>query len=400
VITQRAPATLTLVRYQTQPAAVTIIRLAVSAVFAYLVALPVPGTSPPVLAPLTALLVVRVSVYQSLRTAVRRIASVLAGVLIALGLSVWIGFTWWSLGITVVLALAAGYVMRVGEELLEVPISAMLILSVGSRAVATQRVVETLIGTAAGLAAGFLLTSPRVREAGDAVTDLGATMARLLDEMAAGIGSGPSAERTRDWLVQARSLGNEITRVSDALALAEESMRLNPRTRSQTVSTVTLHASLETLEHAAITVRVLARSISDGARLESGDNPVSDPQVRDELAAVLRELASAVRAYGSLAARVGTPAEEPLRAELRRHLASARERQGRLRELLAGGPPAGAAGWPLRGEMISHLDRLIAEIGDAKYNNANRRRRRRRRYARPAAAARMLLSPAQRKRRG
>jgi uncharacterized membrane protein YgaE (UPF0421/DUF939 family) len=402
VITQRAPATLTLVMYQTQPAAVTIIRLAASAVFAYLVALPVPGTSPPVLAPLTALLVVQASVYQTVRSAVRRVASVVAGVLIALGLSVWIGFTWWSLGITVALALAAGYVMRAGNELLEVPISAMLILSVGSRAVATQRIVETLIGTAAGLAAGFVLTSPRVREAGEAVTELGATMARLLDQMAAGIGGGLSADRARDWLAQARSLGNEIAKVSDALALAEESMRLNPRTPRLTVSTVALRTSLEALEHAAIIVRVLARSLSDATMLESDDNPVNDPQVRDELAAVLRELASAVRTYGSLAARAGTPEEEPLRAELRRYLASAREREVRLRELLAAGPSAGTAGWPLRGEIISHLDRLMAEIGDARYDQGRHDRRRRMRYpryARPAVAARMLLSPARRKSR-
>src|ERR1700749_4003282 len=43
-ITQRAPETLTLVRHRAQPAATTIIRLAACAVFAYLVALPVPET--------------------------------------------------------------------------------------------------------------------------------------------------------------------------------------------------------------------------------------------------------------------------------------------------------------------------------------------------------------------
>jgi hypothetical protein len=80
-ITQRAPVTLTLVRQRAQPTAETIVRLAVTAVFAYLVALLIPGTSRPVLAPLTALLVVQVSIYQRLRSAVRRVASVVAGVL-------------------------------------------------------------------------------------------------------------------------------------------------------------------------------------------------------------------------------------------------------------------------------------------------------------------------------
>src|SRR5260370_14799594 len=100
-ITRRAPVSLTLVRHRAQPTAATIVRLTVTAVFAYLLALPLPNTSRPVMAPLTALLVVQVSIYQTLRTAVRRVASVVAGVLLALGLSAWGGFTWWSLGLAI-----------------------------------------------------------------------------------------------------------------------------------------------------------------------------------------------------------------------------------------------------------------------------------------------------------
>jgi hypothetical protein len=43
VVAQRAPETLTLVRHRTQSTAETIARLSVTAVFAYLVALPLPG---------------------------------------------------------------------------------------------------------------------------------------------------------------------------------------------------------------------------------------------------------------------------------------------------------------------------------------------------------------------
>src|SRR6202034_32731 len=91
-ITERAPATLTVARHRAQPTAATIIRLATCAVFAYLIALLVPETSPPVLAPLTALLVLQVSIYQTLFSAVRRVAGVVTGVLIALELSRWVGF--------------------------------------------------------------------------------------------------------------------------------------------------------------------------------------------------------------------------------------------------------------------------------------------------------------------
>ena len=220
---------------------------------------------------------VQVSIYQTLRTAVRRIAAVVVGVLLALGLSAWVGFTWWSLGITIVAGLALGYLLHLGDAVLEVPISAMLILSVGTRSAATQRVVETFIGTAAGLVAGFVLTSPRVQPAEEAIEDLCRMMADLLDRMAAGLAysrlaDGPVRASVDDWLAQARALGSEIRRVDDALRQAEESTKLNPRSLRLPHTTITLRESLETLEHEAITLRVFARSLADSTRLPDEDN--------------------------------------------------------------------------------------------------------------------------------
>lgn len=362
-ITQRAPVTLTLARHRAQPTAETIIRLTACAVFAYLIALPVPETSPPVLAPLTAILVLQVSIYQTLYSAVRRVAAVVTGVLIALGLSKWIGFTWWGLGLTITLGLAVGYALRLREAVLEVPISAMLILSVGGKAAATSRITETLIGTAAGLIAGFVLTAPQVEPAEEAIAGLARTMADLLDRMAAGLNDGSVNESARAWLDQARALGNEIRRVDEALQQAEESAKLNPRSVRLPYSAVTLRQSLENLEHSAITVRILARALADTTRLDGDDNSLNDPDVRRGLGDTLRELSAAVRTYGSLATELDTHAHEVLKADLERHLAAARDEQDRLSELLATAPAARPVGWPLRGELISHLDRLRSELG-------------------------------------
>jgi uncharacterized membrane protein YgaE (UPF0421/DUF939 family) len=383
-ITQRAPVTLTLARDRAQPTAATITRLTACAVFAYLIALPVPETSPPVLAPLTAILVLQVSIYQTLFSAVRRVVGVVAGVLIALGLSRWIGFTWWSLGLTITLGLAVGYALRLREAVLEVPISAMLILSVGSKAAATSRITETLIGTAAGLIAGFVLTAPQVEPAEEAIADLARAMADLLDRMAAGLNDGPVNDSARAWLDRARALGNEIRRVDEALQQAEESTKLNPRSVRLPYTTVTLRQSLETLEHSAITVRILARSLVDTTRLAGDDNPVNDPDVRRGLADTLRELSAAVRTYGSLAAQLDPRRHDALKAELERHLAAARDQQDRLSELLATAPAARPVGWPLRGELISHLDRLRSELeAGVPDGSAQRRRDRPRQWPRP-----------------
>jgi hypothetical protein len=60
--------------------------------------------------------------------------------------------------------------------------------------------------------------------------------------------------------------------VDDALRQAEESTKLNPRSLLPPYSTVTLRANVETLEHAAITLRIFARSLADSARLADEAN--------------------------------------------------------------------------------------------------------------------------------
>src|SRR6201992_1272077 len=366
VAARRAPATLTVVRHRAQPTAATIIRLTATAVFAYLIALPVPGVSRRLLAPLTALLVAQVSLYQTLRSAFRRVSSVVAGVLVAVALSALVGFTWWTLGIVIVLALGVGNALHLGCRVLEVPISAMVILSsVGTSAAATGRVVETFIGTVAGLIAGFVLATPKVQPAEEAVLDLCEKMAGLLDRISAGLADGTMADSVGGWLDEARSLPGEIRYVDDALRAAEESMRLNPRSLRQPFTTLTLREALETLEHEAITIRVLTRSLADGARLagpDGPDGPMADPEARRLLAGVLGEISSAVGIYGRLAVTYDGPDREGLESELGGQLASGRTPPAELGELVRPDPAGQPAGWPLRGELMSHLDRLRLEL--------------------------------------
>src|SRR5579875_2956768 len=325
VVAERAPATLTVVRHRAQPTAATIARLTVTAVFAYLIALPVPGVSRPVLAPLTALLVAQVSLYQTLRSALRRGGSVVAGVLVAVALSALVGFTWWTLALVIVLVLAA----------------------------------------------------PGVQPAEEAVQDLCDKIAGLLGRIASGLVNGTVADSVGGWLDEAQTFAGEIRHVDDALREAEESMRLNPRSLRLPSTTLTLRDALETLEHEGITIRVLVRSLADGARLAGPDRPMEDPEARRLLAGVLREISSAVRAYGRLVVTHDGPGREGLESELERHLAAARDRQDELGGLLRTGPADRPAGWPLRGELMSHLDRLRLELEAGRPDRGGRRRRKR-----------------------
>jgi uncharacterized membrane protein YgaE (UPF0421/DUF939 family) len=359
------PETLTVVRYRAQPTAATIGRLAGTAVFAYLIALAVPWSTPrPVLAPLTALLVAQVTLYQTVFSAMRRVAAVVVGVLIAVGLSAVVGFTWWSLGITIVAGLALGHLLRLRETILEVPISAMLILSVGSTEgpAAVGRILETLVGAAAGLMAGLILASPRVESAHDAMEDLCREMADLLERMAAGLCDGTAPDSAAGWLEESRRLSGEIRRVDEAVREAEESIALSPRRPRLPAERISLRDGLETLDHAAVTVRGLARSVSDLARLGAENSSMREESERSRLAGVLRDLAAAVLAYGRLATAHDDEGRAAAEADLRAHLDAAQDQQDRLSVLLASDPAQRPIGWPLRGELVSHIARLRNEI--------------------------------------
>jgi uncharacterized membrane protein YgaE (UPF0421/DUF939 family) len=372
-VAKRQAEQLTLVRRRAQPAAVYITRMTLTAVFAYLLALQLPGGSVrSVLAPLTALLVVQATLFHTIRSAVQRVIGVTTGVLAAVAVSAYVPFSWWVLGLLIAGTLALGMILRLREETLEVPISAMLIFSVDSHAAATSRITETLVGAAAGLAAGLLFAPLRVQSAKDAIGELTRQMGDLLGQMADGLAEEPDPRRAAEWLDRTRALRGEIERVDEALGQAEESVRLNPRRLRYPRypnPAAGLRDGVDTLERAATDLRVLARAVTDSARLDSEDSPVKDPETRARLAAVIAELAASVRAYGQLIEADPDPLDTPdaqaepaLSLALEDHLEEAQRQQDRLADVLATDPAKQPDGWPLRGEILAHVDRLRSEL--------------------------------------
>ena len=368
-VAHRQAEQITVVRRRAQPTAVYIARLTGTAVFAYVLARLLPGGSArDVLAPLTALLVAQASLFHTIRSAIQRVAAVTAGVLAAVAVATYVPFSWWVLGLLIAGTLGLGIVLRLREEILEVPISAMLIFAVNSHSAAGSRIFETLVGAAAGLAAGLLFAPMRVQPAKDAVGELSRQMADLLGQMATGLTEAPDAQRAMEWLNRTRALRGEIERVDDALGQAEESVRLNPRRLRSGNPATGLRDGLDTLERAATDIRVLARSVADSTRLDNEHSPVKEPETRARLAAVLTELAAGVRAYGQLleaeplAAGPAEFAAEPITEMLEGHLEEAHRRQDALADVLRADPAEQPETWPLRGEIMAHVDRLRSEL--------------------------------------
>ena len=190
---------------------------------------------PPLIAALTALLVVEATLASTFVSGLQRVLSVVAGVALAVVLASIVGLTWWSLGALVAASIVVGQLLRLGPHLLEVPISAMLVLGVGHAAgaesVASGRIMETVVGAIAGVLVNVAFPPPvATRDASRAVTAFAKEIAALLSVAAEALEGGPiPGDLAAQWLEDARRLTRQAPRVERALAHAEQSRRLNLR---------------------------------------------------------------------------------------------------------------------------------------------------------------------------
>ena len=283
-------------------------RLTGAAVSAYVVALLAFGGKP-LLAPLTALLVVQATPKSLVASGIDRVLSVVAGVLLAVGFSAVVPLTWWSLALVIGFSLMIGQVLRLKANLLEVPISGMLVLGVratNTEAAAWDRIVETLIGAGVGVLATLLLP-PKVAtgSAAEAIQHYAQEFAELLrraaDQVVEARGRGDRiAEEAGGWLDDARTITHDVPNVGAALLHAEEGRRLNVRAFRAPNAAPGLRQGLEALEHSGVALRGMFRGIADVTKDPEWPDDDSGEAAATDLVQVLRELADGMAAFGEL----------------------------------------------------------------------------------------------------
>jgi hypothetical protein len=347
------------------------LRITFAAVASYVVAtLIFPGTMP-LLAPLTAMLVVQVTPVSLLASGVDRVVAVVAGVSVAVAFAAVVPLEWWSLGLLIFVAITIGQALRLRANLIEVAISSMLVLGVGSLGAefaAWQRIAETLVGAAVGIAANLLLP-PKVAsaDAGRAIDGLADSISALLtraaDAMEQHVADGDDVRAAaRDWLGSARHITHDIPQVGAALLHAERGRRLNVRAVGTPDVGPGLRQGLEALEHSAVSIRVMFRALVDATHSPEWSDEEAEDVVLG-IAQTLREMSAVVDAFGQLVhdeagpAHALSPREVQLVGEALDGLREARARFDTL--LLAGGTPLLLE---LHAAVLSTVKRLLAEM--------------------------------------
>lgn len=328
----------------------------------------VTGVANPVLAPLTAIVVVQVSVRASALTAVQRSVAVVLGVLAAVAIGDALGLNALTVALLVVVTLGvAELVLRLPTSAArQVPISALVVLAAVSSTPETAswlRAIDTVIGAVVGVAVSAVLPASRLVDARQTIERLASGVAGVLGTMGRGLQEPWSPEQTQQWRRRARTVRDrQVRQAAEAVGIGREASRWNLRDRTHLDELGRYEEVLPRLERTAIGVSVISRGLDDFAQL-AGAARAPMRSMGD----LLEALAGAVRALVDEVLGVeGRPslatALAGLEASRARCVASATRRardaldQDDERDLL------GAAEWLGYAALLVQVDRIVGDV--------------------------------------
>ena len=363
-----------------RPTLTSTARLTVAAVIAFALTVALGPGKADLTGPLTALLVLQASAVSTLKMGLVRVGAVLSGVLIAITLSNWIGLTWWSLGLAIAAALLVGKIFRLGAQALETPISAMLILAVGTSDVAAEtRILNTLIGAGVGITFGLLfpvaMQTPAARRSVVKVAEATASpltwAARVLSD------GPPRRDQAEGWLAESRAAVAEVGAADQRLATLRDSRRFNPRALGTRDIEPVLASAVQTLERCLLAVRALfvAMLAELPADQESGDQESgergsdeswSDDPAGDELrrafGALLADTGQCLRAFGALVVAEAEGDEAHTERATAENVEILRETRAFLTELILVDAQGNNSAWLMHGAIVAAVDQVLSEL--------------------------------------
>jgi uncharacterized membrane protein YgaE (UPF0421/DUF939 family) len=263
----------------------------------------------PALAALGAILTVQATVKQTVTFGIQQVVGVTVGVGAAMALVGIVGVHLWTVALVILGALVVGNLLRLGRQVNQVAISALLVLALGA-GYGSVRVIDTLLGAVVGVLVNALVAPPtHVQAAAAEVARVAEDLGLLLTDAARGLRTGWDHKAAQDWLRRARELDAARARAGDAVRQGDESLVYNPLARGEAEAVARLTEAHTALEHVATQVRGMARALAD----LHGD-PAAGP-VLEALADPLEQTGAAVAAFGRLQ---GAERPDTGRAELQR----------------------------------------------------------------------------------
>jgi uncharacterized membrane protein YgaE (UPF0421/DUF939 family) len=228
------------------------------------------------LAMISSVIVVQVTSWQTVRKSIERVIGVLLGVSLAIMVAHYLGLSFWTIGLLVLLAQVVAMFLGDRRQYLatQIPISAALSLVLGATVGGSTtglavsypllRLVGALAGGLIGTVISLLLSPPvYVFRARDAIATLTAQVAEGQRELAGGVGGRLSQDEVNAIYTHMRRLERRVDSARQAYSLGVDSARLNPWAVRSRVMLETYPHLLAALDRMVRQMRRIAYTIAE-----------------------------------------------------------------------------------------------------------------------------------------
>lgn len=318
----------------------------------------------------SALMLVEVTVADSIAKAVRYIAAMLLGIGMV-GATVWVwGVALWLFPAMVLVALAIGRWHRLGAQGINVAVAAIFAYGAFESPAANtpngplpEIAAMVLLGATVALTVSLLIAPPlRYRSARYAVESLSESLDELLSDICDGLtGEDPGADVDRDWRRRADAVVNMAAQARHTVDHAVRTTKLNPRRllAGDRTSVIGHRVTVHTLERIAEQLRGVITGLVRAVE-RSEVSPRHDEFLRRYgiLLATTRDAVTAAGAMHSTEDFTG----EPLSDEARR----CRRALGELTRHAHGRRLDEPTQWAVYGGLYTDAERLCEEVESAR----------------------------------
>lgn len=313
----------------------------------------------PVLASVAALVVVQVTLYQSVRRAIQYSAGIVAGMVGALAIGRYLGVNMLTMSLIVVFGLVLGRTLQLGTQVNQVAVTGLLVLAFGSN-YGMVRVLDSVIGAAIGVLVNMVVAPPAfARTAAKELADLADDLAALCGTVSRRLSGQWGHDQARGWLSRSRELAASARAARKIAQQADESLKYHPRRSTHLDDVHRVDEAAVALDHVATQLNSLMRGLAD-LTADFAGIPIAHQSVPPELARLLDDTAKALNAFGRL--QLPDKASPRVYDELSRLIKSSKPHAREAAQAMHPDQDAPTMLWSIHGALLDDSRRMLREL--------------------------------------
>ncbi|MFH8574001.1 aromatic acid exporter family protein [Streptomyces sp. NPDC017993] len=292
---------------------------ALAATIAWVISYNLLNAQSPAFAPFSAVLIMQVTVYQSLVQSLRYVGAVAAGVAVQAALGFLAGPEVVTFALVTLAALVIGRWPALGAQRGQVATAAFFAFSTYTSATGNleklaqlgQIVLLVIIGSAVALAVNLAVFPPmRFRSAEYSIRTLAHALGDLLSDIHPALAAGEiEEERTEQWRTRAAQTGELITQARAGMHTAQESLYYNPR------RLLRRHRERTSFENYGAVLDALERTLYQAASLTRSLDQWRDSETTYPYRPFLESYATFLEAIADIAQLLSTLDEDHLASQ-------------------------------------------------------------------------------------